>query len=268
MGEKRTVRPSDLHKIYPIEETVGNIALANKNLFFSGGEANNFSLSGVRQNNMIRLAGGELVDLPNGTAIIRVEFSRVNRERGGWFKDFDFFYTGGTLIPLGTHAFSDRFVFKVYQIDADNNVISETPLGDFLVGGLGQRTVLTRTLCEKEAIKYAGGPGELGSSYFPFWTEAIHTAVHNITNEFYGKGYEKAIKFILSSKELIELLERRVIEVGTYGYVFPNRDPRSPFPFDFEIKINKNGFPLLLEGYNRWVDESGSLYIDNPFYKG
>ena len=196
-------RPSDLRKIYPIEETVANIALANKGLFFSGGAADHYSLSRVWQNNMIRLAGGELVDLPNGTAIIRAEFVRVKDERGGRFKDFDFFYTGDTLIPLGTHAFSDRFIFKVYQIDADNNVISETPLGDFLIDGLDQRTVLTRTLCREEAIKYAEGSGELGSSYFPYWAEAIHTAVHNFTNEFHGEGYEKADECGVSVKRVV-----------------------------------------------------------------
>lgn len=268
MVKKERVRHSEPRKMYPIEETVGNIALANKDLFFSGGNADHYSLSRVWQNNMIRLAGGELVDLANGTSIIKVEFARMNRDRGGWFKDLDFFYTGDTLIPLGTHAFGDRLVFKVYQIGANNNVVSETPLGDFLIDGLGQRAVLTRTLSEKEATKYTEGPEGLGSSYFPFWTEAIHTVVHNFTNEFCGEGYEKAVKFILSPSELIKLLKRKVIEVGTYGYIFPNRNPDSPFPFDFEIKINKDGFPILFEGYNRWANESGSLYIDNPFYKG
>lgn len=261
------VKPSEPDKKTPIEERVLDIVKTDISLFFSGEEIDNFSLSRVWQNSMIRQAGDGLVDLPDGVSVVRAELRRVGEERGRMFKIIDFFYTGDTLLPLGTHASRDPNIFKAYQLDSNNNVTSELPLGDFLIDKLDQQVVLTRTLSEEEAAKYAKGSEELGSSYFPFWTDAIHTTAHNITDEFRGKGYEKAIKFILTRDELKSLLARKAVEVGTYDYLFPDRDPDSPFLFDFEIKFNREGFPLLVEGYNRWVNESGTPYIDNPFYR-
>jgi len=65
---------------------------------------------------------------------------------------------------------------------------------------------------------------------------------------------------------LKNLLKSGAIQVGTYNYMFSERDPNSPFPFDFEIKFNKGGFPFLLKAYKRWVDKTGTSFIDNPFF--
>jgi hypothetical protein len=255
-------------KITPIEEVVSGIVLRDKSLFFPKNDGpDNFSLLRTWQVGLIRQAGDGLEDLPAGTSIVTVEFKRIRRDRGPIFYNIDFLYTGDTLLPLGTHVFKNHS-FKAYQLDFNNNVTSEVPLEDFLIAGIDQPIVLTRTLSEGEAAKYAKGSEDLGSSRSPIWTDAIYTTVHNITNEFHGKGYEKVIKFILNRDELKSLLAKKAIKVGTYAYMFPGRDTDSPFPFDFEIKFERGGFPSLVEGYRRWVSESGIPYLDNPFYRG
>ncbi len=153
-----------------VEKCVKDIVIKDKGLFITNYDKDDFDFSRVGQSNMIR-RGNELIDLPNGVSVFKAEFGRI-RGQGSSFKDINFFYTGDALLPLGTHIFKNPSVFKAYKLDSNNNITSE-PLGDFLIDRLDKQVILTRTLSKKEASKYMKGHEKLGSSYPPFWEDAI-----------------------------------------------------------------------------------------------
>ncbi len=108
----------------------------------------------------------------------------------------------------------------------------------------------------------------IGSTHPLFWKDKrVHTAFHNVTNEFTEDGYERFVAFSFEKKELVELIRNGSVEIGTYDFVFKGRSHDSPFPFDMEFIFKESAFPALMAAYVRWKTKTGYESAMNPFYE-
>jgi hypothetical protein len=252
-----------------IKDVVRNEIAADKNFFFENDPSQfELSLQRVFSRKLIEELKGDILDTPQD--VYGLDFIETRLSDGHWNRrNFDFMLLENDLVPLGTHVAEQASNFKVYRLNENLDGITEAiPVQQYLLDRFPDDITLTRVLSEEEALKFANGDTRLGSSHSVFWQDTVHTAVHNITNEFENSvHYQKAIKFKLKKTEIAKLVELGEAKLGTYSFVFKKRDQNSPFPFDLEAAFYKGAIPTLLEGYQRWVREVEQPYIENPFYE-
>lgn len=211
----------------------------------------------------------ETIDLPPNTYRCTADIKVINRDGQNWhLETMEFMLFEGTLLPLKTHVRERKNTFPVYKFSSDfKSYESEQTIADYIMEKLPNDIILTRVLSDEEAQKYEQGREDLGSPGNMFWGKGIiHTALHNVSSEFINKqSYPKVIKFKISKEKLKELLQSSAAEIGTYGWVFLDRDQNSPFPFEAEVVFNPEAKQALVDGYNRWKAEDGGSIQDNPF---
>ena len=192
--------------------------------------------------------------------------------RPDWFDtDYkNFMLNDHDLIPLGTHVEEgDKNSIHVVVFSEDySSKEGERTIGEYVLSKLPDDIILTRVLSEEESKKYEAGSKDLGSERGDIlWGNGeIHTAIHNISSEFINnEKYTKALKFKIKKEILQKLMESSSAEIGTYNWVFVNRDENSPLPFEAEIVFKPEAQQILIDGFNRWRKEDGGSILENPF---
>ena len=248
-----------------IQRKVEVILPENIGLFFNTDEFD-YEIIQIYSLNMIHDSQNQILDLPEGITIHVANIKQIRKSDKYWvLKRVDFMFYDNHLIPLGTHISNQKDKFYVYSVEGTQD---KMPINDFMLNHLPQNVTLTRVLSEKETEIFSTNRTDIGSIHELFWPDvSVHTALHNISSEFMNKqGYERAIKFEFSKEELRDLLDSGSIEVANYSFLFRERDPSSPFPFEVEFIFKRSSFEELLKAYGKWRDKTGHQYIDNPFY--
>lgn len=251
-----------------VERVIFNIVTNNKGTFFSGSPYEfDYQVQRVYLTNIIRELNNGLLDIPYDLYHAYVQEVRLSNRNVRNFT-LDFIRIENDIVPLGTHVRTISNSYRVYRLNGrEDGVASQLPLPEYILNGLPECVLLTRVLSEDEALKFARGANDLGSSHPIFWQGAVHTAIHNFTNEFEDSDcYKKAVKFKLMKSQIADSISKGHTGFGTCGFVFKNRDQTSPFPFEVEAVFTKDAITLLLDGYRQWVTEDGQSYINNPFY--
>ena len=253
----------------PVDLAIRGIIRQDKDLFFPPSDFDAIRIRDVYSSRTVPILHGGNFDLQNGQRL-SAEVRRIRSSDNDWVPDeLEFLLADHTLIPLGTHSSQTQGKFKVYELDDSlRNVLRTKELDDYILEHLPDNVILTRVLSEKEADKFATAQADIGSSAGSLWADTVHTALHNVSNEFeQHKGYSKVIKMKMQKLELAKLLKSGKAHIGNYNFLFRNRDPNSPLPFDSEVVFGKKSLPALLGAYQRWRAETGVPYVDSPFQK-
>lgn len=251
-----------------LEEAIFSILEQHAEIFYGAETLRryHFAVRQVYSRNLARELDGGLIDLPADQEIITADIVRTRKDDGHWVREErNFFRYEDYLVPIGTYKYQTCPNFYVY----DTRSLKPTKLTEFVLGRLPSEIRLTRTLGISEAKIFArGNAAEIGSVHPLSWKDKrVHTAFHDVTNEFAKSGYERLVAFQFDKKELIELVGNGSVKIGTYDFVFKNRSLDSPFPFDMEFVFDKSAFPALMAAYVRWKTKTGYESVINPFYK-
>lgn len=238
---------------------------------FFGPEAvarNRYIVDRVFSNHLFYELNGGIIDMEPemitaDLAVMRYDSGHRTRQQ------LHFMRIGHDVVPLGTHARHDPSGALAYQLDGSlREIVSTRLLSDYILDKLPGDVLLTRVLSADEAAKFAAGDPGLGSSMPPFWYEAVHTAIHNVTNEFeHSNAYPQMVGMLLPRSRLQDLVASGSATLGTYGYMFRDRDPDSPLPFEAEAVFKHEAIADLLRAYRTWSEQTGADYLDNPFHQ-
>ncbi len=226
-----------------------------------------YSINQIHSSTDIRDMHMQWCTLPEWAVRWIVALKKTNKTSNDrHFYHVDFMVYNNVLIPLGTAASMKKNEFFVYPLSPWKNKI---PINDFVTETLPEHITLFRVLSEEEAKMFSeNNTKELWSTHQLFWQEkAIHTSIHNITDEFIQEeAYKKLIGFEFSKEDIKKLLHSGKAQLGTYDSVFSDRKTNSPLPFDLELVFDQHAFDDLVQGYKKWAKKTGKTYLDNPFF--
>ncbi len=214
----------------------------------------------------IRDSRNRLLDLQHGRRTHHVDIT-VKRFGRSLRRNRSFLEYNGHLIPLGTHTSNKKSQYSIYKINGTIENLTPKPINMYLLENFKDEIILTRVLSEEEVIKWGESSSDLGSSHDLFWHDSVHTSYFNTTDEFVNDpNYKRLVRFVLTKDELKTAFEKEYVELGTYNYVFRDRDPNSTFPIDFELIFKGDeGISLLRNAYQRWREKERVNSLPNPF---